>query len=286
MARINIIGAGTPTPTLDRFGSAFVVEAAGEQIMIDCGPAATYKMVRAGLWPPDIDYLFFTHHHFDHDVDYPCFLLTRWDQGIDKANELQVFGPAPTERLTEGILSEDGLWNHDWKSRVRHPVGQKVYENRGGTPPRKPPTAAATDVTPGKVFSAKDWEITAATAEHVQPYMDSLAYRLETPDGAIVFTGDTRPCESVQELARGADVLLCMCWGDQEVVDAAGEGPAVCGTLDAARMAQEAEVEKLVLIHVGADITGPVAMEKAVGDIKQVYDGDLVFSRELMTIEV
>ena len=286
MARIHIIGAGTPTPTLDRFGSAFVVEAAGEQIMIDCGPAATYKMVRAGLWPPDIDYLFFTHHHFDHDVDYPCFLLTRWDQGIDKANELRVFGPAPTERLTEGILSEGGLWSQDWKSRVGHPVGRKVYENRGGTLPRKPPRVAAADVAPGKVFSAADWQITAATAEHAQPYMDCLAYRLETPDGVIVFTGDTRPCESVQKLARGADVLLCMCWGDQDVIEAAGEAPVVCGTLDAANMAQEAGAGKLVLIHVGDAIAGPGAMEKAVENIKRVYDGNLVFSRELMTIEV
>lgn len=286
MAKINIIGGGTPTPTPDRFGSAFVVETAGEQIMIDCGPATTYKMVRAGLWPPDIGYLFFSHHHFDHDVDYPCFLLTRWDQGIDKVADLQVFGPVPTERLTEGILSEDGLWNQDWKSRVNHPVGQRVYENRGGVLPRKPPHAVAKDVTPGKIFSAQDWHMTAATAEHVQPYMDSLAYRLETDEGAIVFTGDTRPCESVQKLARGADVLLCMCWGDQKEVESAGEGSAVCGTLDAARMAQEAGVGKLVLIHIGAGITEPGAMHNAVAEIKQIYDGDLVFSREFMTIEM
>ena len=286
MARIHIIGAGTPTPTPARFGSSFVVEVAGEQLMVDCGPATTYKMVRAGLWPPDVDYLFFTHHHFDHDVDYPCFLLTRWDQGTDKAGPLQVFGPGPTERLTEGILGEDGLWNQDWKSRVRHPVGQKVYENRGGKLPRKPPEAIAKDVEPGHVFSSRDWQVTAAVAEHVQPYMDSLAYRLETLDGTVVFTGDTRPCDTVQELAKGADVLLCMCWGDQEVVDASGESPAVSGTLDAARMAQEAGVGKLVLIHVGAALDVPGAMEKGIGDVKQVYDGELVFSEEAMVIDL
>ena len=152
--------------------------------------------------------------------------------------------------------------------------------------PRRPPEAFAKDVGPGKVFSSRDWEITATTAEHVQPYMDSLAYRLETPDGVVVFTGDTRPCESVQELAKGADVLLCMCWGDQEVVDAAGESPAVSGTMDAARMAQEAGVGKLVLIHVGAALAVPGAMEKGIGDIKRVYEGELVFSEEGMVVEV
>ena len=80
MARIHVLGAGTPTPTPTRFGSAYVAQLESTQVMVDCGPAATHKLVKAGLWPTEIDYLFFTHHHFDHDVDYPCFLLCRWDQ--------------------------------------------------------------------------------------------------------------------------------------------------------------------------------------------------------------
>ena len=75
MARVHVLGAGTPTPTPERFGSSFVAEVGGEKIMVDCGPAATHKLVQAGLWPTDIDYVFFTHHHFDHDVDFPCSLL-------------------------------------------------------------------------------------------------------------------------------------------------------------------------------------------------------------------
>jgi ribonuclease BN (tRNA processing enzyme) len=42
-----------------------VLDIDGEKVMFDCGPAATYKLVKSGLWPTDIDYLFFTHHHFD-----------------------------------------------------------------------------------------------------------------------------------------------------------------------------------------------------------------------------
>ena len=84
MARITVLGAGTPTPTPTRYGSAYVLEIGAERMMIDCGPAATHKLVKAGMWPTAIDYLFFTHHHFDHDVDYPCFLLTRWDQSIGR----------------------------------------------------------------------------------------------------------------------------------------------------------------------------------------------------------
>ena len=105
MSTLYILGGGTPTPTPDRFGSSYVIELDDHKskIMFDCGPAATDKLVKAGLWPTDIDYLFFTHHHFDHDVDYPCFLLCRWDQSVGSENTLKVFGPKPTEKLTHDL---------------------------------------------------------------------------------------------------------------------------------------------------------------------------------------
>ena len=108
MLRLTVLGSGAPTPTPDRFGSSYVLHLGDERIMVDCGPATTHKLVKAGLWHTDIDYLFFTHHHFDHDVDYPCFLLTCWDQDIGQANRLQVFGPSPTEKLTKDLICEDG----------------------------------------------------------------------------------------------------------------------------------------------------------------------------------
>ncbi len=287
MARIHVLGAGTPTPTPTRFGSSYVVELAGEKIMIDCGPATTHKMVKAGLWPTDIDYLFFTHHHFDHDVDYPCFLLCRWDQSVGRENTLQVFGPPPTEKFTDDILREDGgLFAHDWKTRVNNPSSQQLHVNRGGTLPRKPPDLFAKDVGPGKVFSGGDWEVTAAEAEHVQPYLDSLAYRVDSPEGSMVFTGDTQPCESVVELARGADIMLCMCWDDQETMDRNGEAHRQCGTTGAARMAQEAEVGALALVHIGPNLSQHGTMEKGIGDVSAIYDGKVIFTDELLTIDV
>ena len=280
--RVYVLGAGTPTPTPTRFGSAFAARIGQETLMVDCGPAATHKLVKAGLLPTDIDYLFFTHHHFDHDIDYPCFLLCRWDQSTGKENTLQAFGPTLTEKITRGILDEsEGVFAHDWKARVGHPLSQRIHVNRGGTLPRKPPEVSARDVGPGLVFSGSDWQASAAPAEHVQPFLDSLAYRFDTPAGSVVFTGDTQPCESVTELARGADVMLCMCWDDQEIMDADGESPGQCGTLGAARMAQAAGVKRLALVHIGPHLSQPGAREKGIGDVRQIYDGEMLFTDEL-----
>ena len=284
MPEIIVLGGGSPTPTAARFGSSHVLKVGEQLLMFDFVPATTHKLVKAGLFPTQVDYLFFTHHHFDHDIDYPCFLLCRWDQSIGKENQLKVFGPKLTEKITEGIIGEEGVFAHDWRARVNHPLSQRVFVNRGGTLPRQPPSVDAKDVEPGLVQSGDDWQVTSAAAEHVQPWLDSLAYRVDTSQGSVVFTGDTQPCRSVTDLARGADMMLCMCWDDQEVMDESGEAPGQCGTTGAARMAQEAGVGKLVLVHVGPHLSGHGPMEKGIGDIRRIYGGEIIFSEELMRI--
>jgi ribonuclease Z len=284
--KVHILGSGTPTPTATRFGSSYVVDVGGDLLMFDCGPATTHKLVKAGLWPTDVNYLFFTHHHFDHDVDYPCFLLCRWDQGIDQEQVLRVFGPRITEALTEGIIGEAGIFAHDWKARINLPGSQRVYVNRGGKLPRPAPEVSAADIEPGWVYESDNWKVTAAHAEHAQPYLDSLAYRVDTDEGSVVVTGDTQPCPTVIELARGADVMLCMCWNHQDVMDADGESNGQTGTLKAGQMAQDAGVGTLVLVHTGPGLTRGGEPERAVADVGQVYSGRTLFAQELDVIDV
>ena len=118
----------------------------------------------------------------------------------------------------------------------------------------------------------------------MQPWLDSLAYRLESESGSIVFTGDTQPCDSVTELAAGADTLLCMCWDDQDVMDENGEHAGQCGTTGAAKMARDAGVRRLVLVHMGPGLSGSEARGKAEADVQAVFHGEVVFSDELMSI--
>ena len=103
---LHVLGAGQPTPAKDRFGTSFVLELSGEYLMFDCGPASTHKLVKVGILPTQVDYLFFTHHHYDHNVDYRCCLLTRWDHSADKAKQLRVFGPPPAAWITDRLMME------------------------------------------------------------------------------------------------------------------------------------------------------------------------------------
>ena len=131
-----------------------------------------------------------------------------------KSMTWRLWGPTLTETLMDRILNEKtGAFAHDWIARVNSPGSHVLHVRRGGTLPRRPPTVNAKDIGPAEVYKGTDWEVTTALAEHAQPWLDSLAYRVDSSQGSVVVIGDTRPCKTVADLAKGADVMLCCCWG-------------------------------------------------------------------------
>ena len=131
------------------------------------------------------------------------------------------------------------------------------------------------------------WKITAVSTVHVQPYLESLAYRVDTASGkSIVFTGDTEPCDSLTELAQNADVLVANCANDQATLEARGLNHGQLGTVTAAQMAATAEAKTLVLTHTSPDLAIHGPMERAIGDIREHYDGKIIFAEELMKLEI
>ncbi len=283
--RLIILGSGTPQPDMTRWGSSFLLGIGGEWLMFDCGPAATYKLYKAGFTATQVDHLFFTHHHSDHDADYPCFLLTRFDMSIGTENELNVYGPELTEQLTHRLIGEDaGAFWHDIVARTSHPLSLGAYQSRGGTLPRPRPVIHANDVAPGRVANGEHWEITAARVEHVQPYLDSLAYRVDSDEGSIVFSGDTRPCASLTKLATGADLLVMECIRLEDEMIGKPTADTETGTRGSARTALEAGVKKMVLTHQNPGLDDPVAKMEAIGEVKSIFKGPTVWGEELLEV--
>ena len=71
------------------------------------------------------------------------------------------------------------------------------------------------DVGTGEVYQDANVKVTAVKNSHFDFHEGpavgkhkSYAYRFETPDRVIVFTGDTGPSDAVTELAKGADLLV------------------------------------------------------------------------------
>jgi ribonuclease BN (tRNA processing enzyme) len=259
---------------------------ANRTILIDCGPATTHKIAQIGRSPAEVSALLFTHHQFDHNADYPCFVLNRWDQDIEQT-PLRVFGPRPTAAITEKLFAApDGAYVCDWNARVEHPGSQRVFANRGGKARRTAPKIDSADVDANFVWEEKGLLVRAAETMHVQPYLDSLAFRIETEQECIVFTGDTELVDSVRQLARRADMLISMCWDTGADAEAAGEDRGMLNTTTAGVLAMAAGVPTLVLTHLTPHLDTPEGRRQGLREIESVFDGVVLFAEELQPLDV
>jgi len=281
--RLHVVGAGVPPPTRTRHGSAFLLQVNDECLMVDCGPATTYKMARMGIGPKRVHHVFLTHHHFDHNVDFPCFALVRWDLCHGREPPLRVYGPPPTRSFVERLIGPEGVFFPDIHARVKHPVSVMLFRGRGGEPPRPAPSFEARDVEPGKVEQTDAWTATAARVHHVEPWLISLAYRFDTSHGSIVFAGDCGDCPELRALAEGADTLViaCVAFGTAKRYEG-----IITGTQEVGDIAKAAGVRRVVLTHAPSGLASPSGKKRAIGLVAEAFDGEVLFPEELTTLDL
>lgn len=263
-----------------------MVQTGGRNFLFDCGPATTYKLAKHGLSSLDFDYVFISHHHFDHVADLPAFLLTRWDHSIGDESRLNIFGPENTEEMIDRLVGEQGAFAFDWKARVNHPLSQQMHKLRGGDLPRPKPEFNVKDVSTGMILEGDGFRVTSQRIEHVQPQLEANAYRLDTDDISIVFTGDARPCDHLVELATGADVLVSMCGNFQSELERKGVGSGQIGSLSAAEVAAEAGVGQLVMVHMGPDISSEEGRIRAIEEMSPIFPGEIIVTDELASYDL
>ncbi len=271
-SRLFILGCGHPDFTPLRWGTSFMLQLSGECILVDCGPATTYKLYRAGIDPTAINHLFFTHYHSDHVADYPCFLMTRFDQSVGTEAELCVYGPPPLDEMTHKIWSSEGAFWLDVVARTQHPKSLDVYQARGGALPRSEPVVKVRELEKGSVIRDTAWQCTTFEVDHAQPYLACYGYRFESDSGVIAFSGDAAPNEMLLDLARGADMLVMAAMGFADLEQ----------RLSGAEAAQQAGVKHLVISHQSPQVAAEE--EAIVADLQSAYTGSLTWSVDLMEI--
>jgi len=281
MAVLQILRAGTPGPSPERWGTAFLLQIEGDLIMVDCGHGATQRLVDAGRQPKEVGHLFLTHHHSDHVVDYPCLFLSRWNQCMGEEPPLRIFGPPPIEAMTDKLFGETGVFAEDIVARIHHPASEHSHTRRGGRLPRPGPLYEVQNVEPGMTVHGETWTATCAEVQHMQPYMTCLAWRFDSEGGSCAFTGDATAGDSLVDLIAGVDTLVANVVLRQERLSDV-MGTCIFGTMDAAALARDAGAERLVLAH----MTGGLFSERdrAAAEMAQVYGGSIVFPEELSTL--
>lgn len=251
--RVTVVGTGTAAPRLERRQSCVVVEAGGQMLVFDLGSGAVRGMVRSGTDPFSTDRIFFTHFHPDHTVDVvPLLFAMKYGTDEPRTRPLHITGPEPFLDFWRSITDVWGEWMAgDYPTQVSE----------------LPQACPAPLDLPGCRVS---W----APAKH-RP--ESISYRLDSEDGAFVYTGDTEYAESVVELARGAHTLLIECsFPDESPV------PGHLTPSGVARIASEAGVQRVILTHIYPAADGL----DLVAEVSQGYDGEVILAEDGFRFEV
>ena len=282
--KITLLGTGTPAPSLERQGSSYLVETGGDVIVLDHGTGSHHRLLESGHRAVDVTHAFFTHLHYDHCMDYGRLVLQRWDQGADLVPDLEVYGPRPIRRMTDLLFGEDGVYGPDIRARIEHQSSIDTFAARGGKPPRKRPAPRVREITTGDVIQGRSWKLTAGRAAHVQPYLECLAFRLDTEDGSLCYSGDSGATDAIVELAKGCDILIHMNHCFSGTAPTAAYRDAVGHHKANAVTAQRAGVKTLVLVHALSQIDQPRIREQIVHEIQQEFAGKVVWGEDLMQL--
>jgi ribonuclease Z len=266
MLRLTFLGTSAAQPTIGRNLTGLAVRRERELFLVDCGEGTQRQMIRYGTGF-DVAAICFTHFHADHYLGAIGFLRTLSMQG--RAEPLDLYGPRPARKLLEVMLFT-GTEQLAFEVRI-HEVRPGEAVRRDGCslvpfatqhkiascgwalvedarPGRfHPERAAALGVPYGPAYGElqRGRSVTLEGGRVVAP-----ADVLEAPrrGRTVVVSGDTRPCAATVEAARGADLLVHdSTFGDAEAARAAETMHATAR--EAARVAREAGVARLVLTH-------------------------------------
>jgi len=279
-----LLGTGTPTPSLRRMCSGYVLRVGDEYLVFDHGFGAHHRLLELGIPATEVSHVFLSHHHYDHMGDYPRLLLTRWDQGAGKIKELDVYGPPPLKRITERLLDDDGVFGPDLISRTENQCSIDVYRARGGIGKRGRPAPILHELGPTDVVRTNDWTVRVAPVNHFSPHLVSYGYRLDADGQSFVYSGDTGPSRALTELAQNCDVLVHMCHYLSGTAPSKTFSAFTMGHLELARMAQDACVRNLVITHVTEQFDRPGLRERVLREMGAVYKGNLFFGEDLMSV--
>jgi ribonuclease Z len=276
--------AETPTPSLRRMCSGYVVETGDDVIVFDHGFGAHHRLLELGIPATKVSHLFLTHLHYDHCGDYARLVLTLWDQGAGKLPELSVFGPPPLTQFSAALLGESGAFNSDLVARTSDNCSLRIFEARGGVLPRLRPRPRLTELAPGATVKENGWTLEVSEARHFHPSLNCLAYRLTTSAGTFVYSGDSGPCEGIRKLARNYDVLVHMCHYISGTQLSDGFAESCMGHMELATLAQQIGARNLVTTHITEQFDRPGVRERVIAEMSAVFRGNLFFGEDLMEI--
>lgn len=278
IGRTELLFLGTaagPPLRLDRSEPATLLIVDGRRYLIDCGIGTMRRMLEAGIASESVQTIFLTHLHADHDLGLADVMANDFFRlnSSSSTQHIALYGPPQTEDLVDAAFQYIAF---GFQAFAAEPgairaglVGGRIVS----------PFLAHDIPHEGLVYQDDKIRVIAAENSHYalmppedRKKMKSYSYRIETPHGIVVFTGDTGPSDAVTRLAAGADVLVAEVQDMDEVSKFVQEMAAEnhwppqraaafmahmqqehLGQAEVGKMASSAQVKAIILYHYDPD---------------------------------
>lgn len=269
--KLTILGAGTCASQLpgipNRTPPAFLVEWGNERMLFDCSEGVRFRLEAAGYDYASITHIAISHAHPDHyalaHYIQSVFCKGLWGDPASRENELNVYCPPTIAREFPALwkmYTPDLQGKYlDWPKLVFRPF--------------------TTDETR---YAIGEGTLSARSVYHGFGRVDARAYRLETPKGVFVYSGDTGECEGIRNIAKNADMLVIECSariGDEETPVAYGHlNPRLVGDI-----AKQGNVKKVIIFH----NTGLEPDSALIAEVRNAgFEGEVIIGADGGVLEI
>ncbi len=279
--RVTLLGTGSPNPVMRRFGPGVLVQAGGQNLLIDCGRGVTQRLLQAGLKLGAVDALFVTHLHSDHVVGIPDLWLTGWLEAnyAQRVGPFRVFGPAGSQGLMDGLVKA-----YDWDIKAR--IADQKLDAANVRP-------EVVEIRQGVVYDKGGVKVTAFEVDHGELLKPAFGFRIDHGGRSVTISGDTRFNENLIKHATGTDLLIHQVAAVREELMAS---PVFKAILDHHTKPEEAGVvfararPKLAVYYhfvlLGTPKVPPVTEREVVDMTRKTYAGPLVVGEDLMSFRL
>lgn len=274
-------GTGSNLGNLSRMNPANLLMIGGVPYVIDCGYGVSMQLVKAGLPLPQLRYVFITHHHSDHELEYGNLLYAAWASGLN--HPVDSYGPPGLEQMTRDFLALNRI---DIDTRIQDE----------GKPDLRRLIQAHDIRNLDRVFSNDQVTVSAMRSLH-PPFTDSYGFKFAFDGKTVVFSGDTAYNPKLAEFAKGADYLVHEVQYGPGVEALAKRVPNAKRALehflashtmtdDVGRIAAAAGVKNLVLSHFVPGDDPSITDDMWTEGVRKHYKGNILVGRDLMSIDL
>ncbi|MFB6200287.1 MAG: ribonuclease Z, partial [Candidatus Nanohaloarchaea archaeon] len=257
------VGTSSAVPTRKRALAANMINYEGERILFDCGEGAQRNIMAGKMGLMKISKVFISHWHADHFSGLLGLIQTLEMEGREKP--LYIYGPPRTEEFTDRIL-DTGYFNRSYDIfvedivegdnivgegyeirpfEVEHGVNAFGYvfkeENKVKADKQKMKELGL-EASP-KIGRLKQGETVEAEGKTIKP--EQVVQEVE--GRKIVYSGDTAKCQAMKQNAENADLLIHEATCTHDMID---ERKNHTSARQAAEIAEDADVDKLILTHI------------------------------------